>query len=174
MLTRAPRWRHHGAPKAFAMGSPRRGEHDVPDHDVRTEQLRARESGRQRWCSPASRDPTALPRSGSPEWENGGALTRSECSLYSYSYVNVFSHSHSHQLNLPISHTSVLSFRNNRYQPTYFVASSLSDATTRMRDFCDEHILRPFHVRYSPYSQTIAIDRAVTTHEMDKEGGSAY
>ena len=69
---------------------------------------------------------------------------------------------------------SLLSFRNNRYQPTYFVASSLSDATTRMRDFCDEHILRPFHVRYSPYSQTIAIDRAVTTHEMDKEGGSAY
>ena len=97
---------------------------------------------------------------------------------YSYVYVRIFSLTLTSIKFAHLSHFStvfsLLSFRNNRYQPTYFVASSLSDATTRMRDFCDEHILRPFHVRYSPYSQTIAIDRAVTTHEMDKEGGSAY
>ena len=61
------------------------------------------------------------------------------------------------------------------YQPNYFVASSLGDATTRMRSFCEENILRPFHVRYSPYSQTIAIDRAVKTDAAPLERApSAY
>ena len=112
MLTRAPRWRHHGAPKALAMGPPRRGEHDVPDHDVRTEQLRARESGRQRWCSPASRDPHRSPTFREPgvgeRWCSHTFRVLLFIHIHTHTYVS--SRSHSHQLNLPISRTSLPSF----------------------------------------------------------------
>lgn len=47
-----------------------------------------------------------------------------------------------------------------RYQPVYYVAASLSDATTRMRDFC-ESLNRGFHTRYDPYSQSVTCDKAV-------------
>jgi phenylalanine-4-hydroxylase len=50
------------------------------------------------------------------------------------------------------------------YQPTYFVADSLSDAKERMRQFADS-LSRPFRVRYDPYSQSVPVDRAVKRGE---------
>ena len=46
------------------------------------------------------------------------------------------------------------------YQPTYFVAESMTDVKSRMRSFC-EQISRPFHVRYHPLTQTVQLDRTV-------------
>lgn len=46
------------------------------------------------------------------------------------------------------------------YQPRYFVAESLADATDRMRDFC-KNLARPFYARYQPHTQTVWVDRAV-------------
>ncbi len=46
------------------------------------------------------------------------------------------------------------------YQPLYFVAKSLHDARTRMRDFC-QRLPRPFHARYNPATESIWVDRAV-------------
>ena len=34
-----------------------------------------------------------------------------------------------------------------------------------MRDFCENHINRPFHVRYDAFSQTVHVDRAVRRKE---------
>ena len=46
------------------------------------------------------------------------------------------------------------------YQPQYFVADSLQDAKTRMRDFC-RSLPRPFYARYNPATECIWVDRAV-------------
>ncbi|CAK8993973.1 Phenylalanine-4-hydroxylase (PAH) (Phe-4-monooxygenase) (Tryptophan 5-hydroxylase) (TRH) (Tryptophan 5-monooxygenase) [Durusdinium trenchii] len=47
------------------------------------------------------------------------------------------------------------------YQPTYFVAESLKDATDKLKLFADRDIVRPFHVSYLPHSQTIHCDRSI-------------
>ncbi len=47
------------------------------------------------------------------------------------------------------------------YQPTYFVADSLADAKFRMRDFCEQAVKRPFHVRYNYSKRSVALDRPV-------------
>jgi len=47
-----------------------------------------------------------------------------------------------------------------RYQPRYFVASSLHEAKERMLRFC-EALPRPFYARYNPVSERIWVDRAV-------------
>ncbi|HSG88162.1 MAG TPA: ACT domain-containing protein [Pseudomonadales bacterium] len=46
------------------------------------------------------------------------------------------------------------------YQPLYFVAESLQDASERMRRHC-EQLPRPFHARYNPTTRSIWVDRAV-------------
>ena len=51
------------------------------------------------------------------------------------------------------------------YQPIYYVAESFADAKERMRDFCENQINRPFHVRYDAFSQTVHVDRAVRRKE---------
>ena len=48
-----------------------------------------------------------------------------------------------------------------KYQPVYFVADSLTDAKDRMLAFCESSLMRPFQVRYDPYTQTVSTDRAV-------------
>jgi phenylalanine-4-hydroxylase len=50
------------------------------------------------------------------------------------------------------------------YQPVYFVAESLHDAKERMRDYC-ERLSRPFYARYNPTTETIWVDRAVSTRD---------
>jgi len=47
------------------------------------------------------------------------------------------------------------------YQPTYFVADSLADATEKLKEFSENQIVRPFRVSYLPYSQSIHTDRLV-------------
>ncbi|MEM1033982.1 MAG: ACT domain-containing protein [Myxococcota bacterium] len=47
-----------------------------------------------------------------------------------------------------------------KYQPRYFVAPSLQDATTRMKAFC-QSLSRPFYARYQPLTDRIWVDRAV-------------
>jgi phenylalanine-4-hydroxylase len=46
-------------------------------------------------------------------------------------------------------------------QPKYFVADSLRDAGDRLKEFSQTHIVRPFHVTYLPYSQSIHCDRQI-------------
>ncbi len=46
------------------------------------------------------------------------------------------------------------------YQPVYFVAESLQDAKSRMREFC-RNLTRPFYARYNPATERIWVDRAV-------------
>ena len=50
------------------------------------------------------------------------------------------------------------------YQPTYFVAESLMDAKERMREYC-ENLKRPFYARYSPLTQSIWVDRALSVSD---------
>ena len=47
-----------------------------------------------------------------------------------------------------------------KYQPVYFVADSLADASERMRTHC-EGLPRPFHARYQSLTERIWVDRAV-------------
>jgi phenylalanine-4-hydroxylase len=48
------------------------------------------------------------------------------------------------------------------YQPIYYCAESMDDdAKDRMKDFCRNHINRPFGVRYMHRDNTIEVDRAV-------------
>lgn len=42
------------------------------------------------------------------------------------------------------------------YQPVYYVAESFQDAKEKVREFAD-HLSRPFHVRYNPYTETVEI-----------------
>ena len=46
------------------------------------------------------------------------------------------------------------------YQPTYFVAKSLTDAKLKMRSYC-ESLPRPFYARYNTLTDSIWVDRAV-------------
>jgi phenylalanine-4-hydroxylase len=46
------------------------------------------------------------------------------------------------------------------YQPTYFLAESLSDAKEQMRKFC-ETLPKPFHARFNHNSNSVWVDRAV-------------
>jgi phenylalanine-4-hydroxylase len=46
------------------------------------------------------------------------------------------------------------------YQPTYFLASSLSDAKLRMRAYC-ESLQRPFFALHNPQTNSVFIDRPV-------------
>jgi len=55
---------------------------------------------------------------------------------------------------------SMTSFPITTYQPIYFVAESLEDATVKMRQYC-ENIKKPFHARYNPLTNTVWVDRAV-------------
>jgi phenylalanine-4-hydroxylase len=48
-----------------------------------------------------------------------------------------------------------------KYQPVYYVASSLADAKAAMRAYCDG-LSRPFHVRYDAATESVVPDRAVT------------
>lgn len=50
------------------------------------------------------------------------------------------------------------------YQPVYFVAESLVDASERMRTHC-ERLPRPFYARYVPMTQRIWVDRAIRRGE---------
>eukprot|EP00934_Nitzschia_sp_Nitz4_P005732 Nitzschia sp. Nitz4//scaffold106_size73319//44724//46217//NITZ4_005739-RA/size73319-augustus-gene-0.4-mRNA-1//1//CDS//3329532529//5722//frame0 len=52
------------------------------------------------------------------------------------------------------------SFPITTYQPVYFVASSLSDAKQRMREYC-EGLQRPFFALHNAQTDTIFIDRPV-------------
>jgi phenylalanine-4-hydroxylase len=47
------------------------------------------------------------------------------------------------------------------YQPIYYCAESMEDAKLRMKDFCANHINRPFGVRYLHQTNTVEVDRAV-------------
>lgn len=47
------------------------------------------------------------------------------------------------------------------YQPLYFVAASLQDAKSRMRDYC-RNLPRPFYARYNATTERIWVDRAVS------------
>jgi len=55
------------------------------------------------------------------------------------------------------------------YQPTYFVANSLKDATDKLKDFSDHHINRPFYVTYLPASQTVDADRFIVRDEYPRK-----
>jgi phenylalanine-4-hydroxylase len=55
---------------------------------------------------------------------------------------------------------SMTAFPITTYQPIYFVAESLEDATVKMRHFC-ENVKKPFHARYNPLTSTVWVDRAV-------------
>lgn len=59
------------------------------------------------------------------------------------------------------------------YQPTYFVAESLSDAKVKMREFC-EKLKKPFHARYNPLTESIWVDRAVKTQDQKSVGENPY
>lgn len=48
------------------------------------------------------------------------------------------------------------------YQPNYFVAESFADAKLKMRAFC-ERLAKPFYARYNTLTNSIWVDRAVTT-----------
>lgn len=54
------------------------------------------------------------------------------------------------------------------YQPTYFVADSLSDAKLKMREFC-EQLHKPFHARMNPLTNSVWVSRAVKTPEPNFE-----
>lgn len=47
------------------------------------------------------------------------------------------------------------------YQPVYYVAESLADAKTKMRQYCEDTMKRPFRVRWDPQTQSVSTDRAV-------------
>eukprot|EP00949_MAST-11_sp_MAST-11-sp1_P001741 g1741.t1 len=47
------------------------------------------------------------------------------------------------------------------YQPIYYVANSLRQAKESMIDFCNNHIKKPFHVRYDHDRSCIRVDRSV-------------
>mmetsp|Transcript_12811 Transcript_12811/g.24853 ORF Transcript_12811/g.24853 Transcript_12811/m.24853 type:complete len:470 (+) Transcript_12811:240-1649(+) len=47
------------------------------------------------------------------------------------------------------------------YQPKYFVAESLQDATDKLKDFGERQIVRPFRVSYLPEEQRVQCDRNV-------------
>ena len=55
---------------------------------------------------------------------------------------------------------SVQEFPITTYQPTYFLASSLSDAKQRMRSFCED-LPRPFFALYNAQTNSVHIDRPV-------------
>jgi phenylalanine-4-hydroxylase len=59
------------------------------------------------------------------------------------------------------------------YQPTYFVAKSLSDAKEKMRRFCEEGMARRFHARYNANTSSVWVDRAVSV-EMNEIPGQTY
>jgi phenylalanine-4-hydroxylase len=46
------------------------------------------------------------------------------------------------------------------YQPVYFLAESLQDAKTKMRQFCEE-LRRPFFALHNDQTNTVHIDRPV-------------
>ena len=60
------------------------------------------------------------------------------------------------------------------YQPTYFVASSLTDAKEKMRRFCEEGITRRFHARYNPNTMSVWVDRAVSTEDVPEDDSRTY
>eukprot|EP00924_Labyrinthula_sp_SR-Ha-C_P006551 snap_masked-scaffold_38-processed-gene-1.43-mRNA-1 protein AED:0.25 eAED:0.25 QI:0/-1/0/1/-1/1/1/0/142 len=47
------------------------------------------------------------------------------------------------------------------YQEMYFVAESLEDAEKKMSDFCENSIVRPFHVEYDLEKHIVQVDRSV-------------
>lgn len=53
------------------------------------------------------------------------------------------------------------------YQPTYYVAESLSDAKHKLREFT-ESLPKPFFARYNPMTRSVWVDRSVTM-EAEKE-----
>ena len=55
------------------------------------------------------------------------------------------------------------------YQPIYYCAESMEDAKDRMKDFCQNHIVRPFGVRYLHKTNTVEVDRAVTMTEPEED-----
>mmetsp|Transcript_20423 Transcript_20423/g.42803 ORF Transcript_20423/g.42803 Transcript_20423/m.42803 type:complete len:467 (+) Transcript_20423:14-1414(+) len=55
---------------------------------------------------------------------------------------------------------SVQEFPITTYQPVYFLAESLNDAKTKMRDFC-ENLKKPFLSRHNPNTHEIWVDRPV-------------
>ena len=55
------------------------------------------------------------------------------------------------------------------YQPIYYCAESMEDAKERMKDFCQNHIVRPFGVRYLHKTNTVEVDRAVTMTEPEED-----
>ena len=54
------------------------------------------------------------------------------------------------------------------YQPTYFVAESLSDTKQQMRKFC-EQLPKPFNAKYNTLTNSIWVDRAVKIDEINYE-----
>jgi len=57
-----------------------------------------------------------------------------------------------------------LDFPITTYQPTYFVAESLSDIKVKLRKFCED-LPKPFHARYNALTGSVWVDRAVRTEE---------
>ena len=55
---------------------------------------------------------------------------------------------------------AVQEFPITTYQPTYFLASSLSDAKQRMRSYCED-LQRPFFALYNAQTNSVHIDRPV-------------
>lgn len=55
---------------------------------------------------------------------------------------------------------SALAFPITDYQPCYFVAESLLEASMAMQDFC-EQLPRPFYARYNRFTEAVWVDRAV-------------
>lgn len=53
------------------------------------------------------------------------------------------------------------------YQDVYYVAASLAEAKVSMRRFTEEAMPKPFRARYNPHDQSIWLDRAVATADLD-------
>ncbi len=58
------------------------------------------------------------------------------------------------------------------YQPVYFVAESLASAKSKMREFCENSIRKPFLSRHNAASDSIWIDRPVVRN-VDPPNGSS-
>jgi phenylalanine-4-hydroxylase len=58
------------------------------------------------------------------------------------------------------------------YQPTYFLASSLSDAKQRMRQYC-ESLQRPFFALHNAQTNSVFIDRPVRRTKNSPKGADS-
>jgi phenylalanine-4-hydroxylase len=57
-------------------------------------------------------------------------------------------------------------------QPTYFVADSFSRAKQQISDYC-ENISRPFHATFNQRTNSVEVDRKISTR-VDAQGGLSF